>query len=132
MLHVMLGLVIERAVLFGRRRSMRCGSCQLEWLVDDEWLDRFDQGYEVCPECGADCQGEDRPDFWVLRSDPAHEDSVVRGMYWYHTSTHANWPDRNFDPVAGFHSFLMHLGRFESGFGLVRQLVSFHPLESGR
>ncbi|GGF23050.1 hypothetical protein GCM10011399_15830 [Subtercola lobariae] len=23
-------------------------------------------------------------------------------MFWYHTSTHANWPDRAFDPTAGF------------------------------
>ncbi|MEU2142075.1 hypothetical protein [Nocardia rhamnosiphila] len=24
----------------------------------------------------------------------------MRGLYWYHSSTHAVWPDRDFDPAA--------------------------------
>jgi len=94
-------LVIERAVDFDRRRHMRCGTCQHEWDVTDEWVDRFHQGFEQCPGCGTDCQSEDRPDFWTVQDDPAHDDSTVIETYWYHTSTHSTWPDRSFDPSAG-------------------------------
>lgn len=80
---------------------MRCGSCRYEWRASAEWLDRFNQGDEACPECGNDCQSEARPDFWAALDDPSFDDSKVRETYWYHTSTHANWPDRAFDPTAG-------------------------------
>lgn len=92
--------MIERAVNFDRLRGMHCGSCRHEWHANDEWLDRFHQGYETCPECGTDCQVEKRPDFWAARDDPSYDDSKVRDTYWYHTSVHANWPDRGFDPTA--------------------------------
>jgi hypothetical protein len=92
--------VIERPVDFHRHRGMRCGACGHEWRVSAEWLDRFDQGYEACPHCGTDCQAEDRPDFWAREEDPSLDDLIVLGMYWYHSSTHANWPDPCFDPAA--------------------------------
>lgn len=92
--------MIERAINFERPRRMRCGSCRHEWLVTAQWLDRFNQAREVCPVCGTDCQGEDRPDFCADPQDPAQEDSAVREFYWYHSSTHENWPDRQFDPAA--------------------------------
>lgn len=79
---------------------MRCGSCRHEWLVTAEWLDRFNQALERCPACGTDCQGEDRPDFCADPEDPAREDAAARKFYWYHSSTHQNWPNRNFDPAA--------------------------------
>ena len=78
---------------------MRCGSCRHEWRVTAEWLERFNQALEVCPVCGTDCQGEDRPDFCAEPENPSHDDSAVRGSYWYHSSTHENWPDRKFDPA---------------------------------
>jgi hypothetical protein len=92
--------MIEQAVDFERLRGMRCGSCRYEWKSDAEWLDRFHQGDEACPECGTDCQVEERPDFWAVQDDPSYDDSKVGDLYWYHTSTHANWPDRTFDPTA--------------------------------
>lgn len=79
---------------------MRCGSCRHEWRVSAEWLDRFNQALEACPDCGTDCRSEDRPDFSAEQDDPSHDDSTVRELYWYHSSTHANWPDRDFDPTA--------------------------------
>jgi hypothetical protein len=33
-------------------------------------------------------------------ADPVDDDSLMRGFYWYHSSTHEVWPDRNFDPAA--------------------------------
>ena len=92
--------MIERVVDFNRLRGMRCGACKNEWQANAEWLDRFDQGYEACPECGTDCQAEERPNFWAAHDDPSYDDSKVRHTYWYHTSTQANWPDRAFDPTA--------------------------------
>ncbi|MCK0441291.1 hypothetical protein MUG78_17975 [Gordonia alkaliphila] len=92
--------MIERTVDFERLRYMRCGTCSHEWEVDTEWLDRFDTGDEPCPECGTDCTSENCPNFWVRPQDPVHDDSTVRDLYWYHSSTHAVWPDRDFDPTA--------------------------------
>lgn len=79
---------------------MRCGACRHEWLVTVEWLDRFNQALVGCPRCNTDCQGEDRPDFCVDSDEPMRDDAAVRSTYWYHSSTHDNWPDRNFDPAA--------------------------------
>ncbi len=84
-----------------RRRRMRCGSCGHEWHVTAEWIDRFNQALETCPACGTDCQREDRPDFCVVPDDPLHNDDVTREHYWYHSSTHNNWPDKDIDPAAG-------------------------------
>lgn len=92
--------MIERAVDFERLRGMRCGSCSYVWHANAEWLDRFDRGDEACPACGTDCQVEERPNFWAEQDDPSYDDSKVRETYWYHTSTHANWPARAFNPTA--------------------------------
>jgi hypothetical protein len=93
--------MIERAVDFERLRGMRCGTCSYEWRAIAEWLDRFNQGDEACPECGTNCEAQERPNFWAAQDDPSYDDSKVRETYWYHTSTHANWPDRAFDPTVG-------------------------------
>lgn len=92
--------MIERSVNFERPRRLRCGSCRHEWRVTAEWLDRFNQALVGCPVCNTDCRGEDRPAFCADPEDPVHSDSAVRGFYWYHSSTHENWPDSNFDPAA--------------------------------
>lgn len=90
----------ERSINFERPRRMRCGSCSHEWFVTADWLDRFNRALIACPVCNTDCRGEDRPDFCVDPEDPTHNDSAVRSFYWYHSSTHENWPDSNFDPAA--------------------------------
>lgn len=79
---------------------MRCGYCLLEWCVNSAWLDRFHQALESCPRCGTDCQSRARPNFWADRNDPAYDDAMVRELYWYHSSVHVGWPDKNFDPTA--------------------------------
>jgi hypothetical protein len=80
---------------------MHCGSCGHEWPVSAEWIDRFNQALETCPACGTDCRGEDRPNFCVVPDEPLHNDGLTREHYWYHSSTHSNWPDKDFDPAAG-------------------------------
>jgi hypothetical protein len=92
--------VIERTIDFMRPRRMRCGSCRHEWQVSAEWIDRFNQALETCPACGTDCRGDDRPDFCVVPDEPLHNDHVTRDHYWYHSSTHSKWPDKDFDPAA--------------------------------
>lgn len=92
--------MIERPVDFEHLRHMQCGTCSRAWEVDPEWLNRFETGNEPRPECGTDCTSEGSPHFWVRPQDPVHDDSTVRDMYWYHSSTHAVWPDRDFDPAA--------------------------------
>lgn len=92
--------MMERPIDFERLRYMRCGTCSREWEVDAEWLDRFDNSDESCPECGTDGTSEHYPTFWVRPHDPTHDDDTVRSTYWYHSSTHAVWPDKDFDPAA--------------------------------
>ncbi len=79
---------------------MRCGACTDEWDATVDWLDRFDQGKEGCPACGTDCRGEDRPDFTADPDDQAHDEAATRDLTWYHSSTHAIWPDRDFDAAS--------------------------------
>lgn len=79
---------------------MRCGSCRHEWLVTAEWLVLFNQALVGCPNCDADCQGEDRPDFCVDLDEPLRDDAALRNVYWYHSSTQEIWPDRDFNPAA--------------------------------
>lgn len=79
---------------------MRCGSCRHEWLAAAEWLIRFNQALVGCPNCDTDCRGEDRPDFCADPDEPMRDDAALRNVYWYHSSTHENWPDREFNPAA--------------------------------
>ena len=79
---------------------MRCGTCGLEWEVDAEWLEHFHAGDEPCPKCGANCSNENYPNFWVHPRDSAHDDETVRAQFWYHSTTHAVWPDRDYDPAS--------------------------------
>ncbi|MGW9111673.1 hypothetical protein [Microbacterium sp. NPDC055683] len=92
--------VVERVVDFERLRQLRCGACEHEWNPTAEWLELFSQALEACPSCGTDCQGEDRPRFHAEPNDPSRDGDAVRELYWYHSSTHANWPNRSFDPLA--------------------------------
>lgn len=96
------GSVTEKPICFDRLRHMRCGTCGLEWQVTAEWLERFDQALEGCPVCGTDCRSERRPDFCAEPVTQLNLDCAVRESYWYHSSTHQNWPDKNFDPAAEF------------------------------
>jgi hypothetical protein len=99
---------------------MRCGSCHHEWIVTQDWLDRFNRALEACPMCGTDCRAEDRPQFYSTPGDPLNDDSAVRGVYWYHSSTHANWPNRNFDPTAFLTDVTKHrMEKSGSGVGAV-------------
>lgn len=79
---------------------MRCGRCRHEWHVTAEWLERFDQALEGCPVCGTDCRSEGRPVFCAEPESRWHDDTAVRESYWYHSSAHENWPDKDFDPAA--------------------------------
>lgn len=91
---------------------MLCGVCGHWWEVSDEWVDEYQQGREVCPSCGTDCTAEDGPIFWHRRDDPAQDDSFVRGVWWYHSSTHARWPADLVDP--DYAGRALHVGTYEA------------------
>ncbi|WP_369044635.1 hypothetical protein [Sinomonas sp. P10A9] len=90
---------MERQVDFSRDRCMLCGACGHRWGVDLGWIDRWEQAVETCPGCGTTCEHEDSPRVTVDPGDPALADDVAR-FFWYHTSTHPDWPTRDFDPAA--------------------------------
>lgn len=91
---------MERRIDFSHDRRMLCGSCGLQWTVDLDWIDRWEQAKEKCPGCGMTCEHEDSPRVTVDPGDPALDDEQVALLSWYHTSTQPDWPTRDFDPAA--------------------------------
>lgn len=79
---------------------MLCGQCGHRWTVDLDWIDRWEQAQEVCPGCGVTCEQETAPRVTVDSDDPTLNDDMVSQLVWYHTSTHPEWPTRDFDPAA--------------------------------
>lgn len=114
-------MVTERPIDFDSLRYMRCGTCAHEWEVAAEWLERFHTGDEPCPKCGTDCTSEDHPTFWVHPQDPAHDEDTVRDRYWYHSTTQAVWPDRDFDPAAQLTDECKRRMESQSGRGAVNR-----------
>lgn len=78
---------------------MLCGICGHHWMVDLDWIDRWEQGGENCPGCGTTCEHENSPRATVDPGDPALDDQVAH-FFWYHTSTHPDWPTPDFDHAA--------------------------------
>ncbi len=91
---------VERPIDFSRDRDMLCASCGYRFRVDLDWLDRWNCGQEDCPGCGLTCEREEAPQVTVDPDDPALHDGQVARFSWYHTSTHADWPKKDFDPAA--------------------------------
>ena len=91
---------MERPIDFSRDRHMLCGSCDQRFLVDLDWIDRWEQRQEKCPGCALTCEHENAPRVTVDPADPALDESRVARLTWYHTSTHPDWPTTDFDPAA--------------------------------
>jgi hypothetical protein len=79
---------------------MLCGGCGHRFVVDLDWIDRWEQSREECPGCGLTCEQEDAPRVTVDPGDPALDDERFAHFFWYHTSTQSDWPTRDFDPAA--------------------------------
>lgn len=91
---------MERLIDFSRDRHMLCGSCGQRFLIDLDWIDRWQQEQEKCPGCALTCEHEDAPRATVDPTDPALDNDHVARLSWYHTSTHPDWPTKDFDPAA--------------------------------
>ncbi|MEU8600070.1 hypothetical protein [Streptomyces parvulus] len=91
---------MERRIDFWRERQMFCGRCDHGWRVDLDWIDRWEQATETCPGCGMTCEHEDSPRVTLDSCDPALDGDRVAQFFWYHASTQAHWPTRDFDPSA--------------------------------
>ncbi|QAY63547.1 hypothetical protein ET495_10135 [Xylanimonas allomyrinae] len=91
---------MERLIDFSRDRHMLCPSCKHRFCVDLDWIHRWEQAKETCPGCGLTCEHEDGPRVTVRPDDLALDDDRVAQFFWYHTSTQADWPTRDFDPTA--------------------------------
>lgn len=91
---------MDRPIEFSRDRMMRCGSCGRKFVVDLEWIGRWEQAKETCPGCGMTCEHEDSPRVTVDPGDLALDEDRVERFFWYHTSTQRDWPTKNFDPAA--------------------------------
>lgn len=90
----------DRTINFHRLRRMECRFCQHQWHCNDAWIDRWEQGNESCPSCGTTCESENRADFISEADDPAYDENFTRTAFWYHTSTHENWPNQAYDPAS--------------------------------
>ncbi|WP_129658114.1 hypothetical protein [Rothia uropygialis] len=91
---------MERPIDFSRERHMLCGGCGHRFVVDLDWIDRWEQSREKCPGCGLTCENEEAPRVTVDPGDLALDDDRVAQLSWYHTSTQPDWPARDFDPAA--------------------------------
>ena len=91
---------MERPIDFFRKRHMLCGQCGHQWVVDLDWIDRWEQAQEKCPGCGVTCEVETAPGVTLDPGDPALSDENITQLIWYHTSTQPDWPTQNFDPAA--------------------------------
>lgn len=91
---------MERPIDFSRKRYMLCDRCGLKWLVDLDWMDRWEQALETCPGCGVTCEEEISARVTVDADDPALQDRDVPRFAWYHTTTQPEWPALDFDPAA--------------------------------
>lgn len=91
---------MERPIDFSRDRRMLCGICAREWLVELDWIDRWEQGREVCPGCGTTCEHENAPRATVNPDDLALDADKIAQFAWYHTTTLPDWPTRDLDPAA--------------------------------
>lgn len=93
-------VLVERSIDFRRPRHMLCRRCSHQWVVNLEWIERWNQALEKCPGCGMTCEYEDSPRFTVAPDDPTLDSQRVPHLAWYHTSTQPDWPTKNFDPAA--------------------------------
>lgn len=91
---------MERKIDFSRERHMLCGGCGHRFVVDLDWIDRWEQSGEKCPCCDLTCEQDDAPRVSVDADDPALDDEKVAQFFWYHTSTQPDWPTRDLDPAA--------------------------------
>lgn len=90
--------LVDREPNFYRSRLTRCAACGHEQSFCDDWFERWSYAEEVCPGCGVDCTQEKATRVVVDPADPALIDSDVVGLSWWHTSTHPDWPAKDFDP----------------------------------
>ncbi|MDN5547383.1 MAG: hypothetical protein L0H03_19170, partial [Rhodococcus sp. (in: high G+C Gram-positive bacteria)] len=91
---------MERPIDFSRERHMLCDGCGHRFVVNLDWIDRWEQSREKCPGCGLTCEHEYAPRVTVDAGDLALDDARVAQFSWYHTSTQPDWPTRDFDPAA--------------------------------
>lgn len=91
---------MDRPIDFSRKRHMLCGHCGDQHRVSPEWIHSWQRGNERCPGCGITCEHEDRARPTVDPDDPALDDGAVPQLFWYHTSTHSDWPSTSFDPAS--------------------------------
>ncbi|MEV0283477.1 hypothetical protein AB0H36_05085 [Kribbella sp. NPDC050820] len=68
---------MERPIDFSRDRHMLCGGFGRRFVVDLDWIDRWEQGQEKCPGCGMTCEHEDAPQATVDPADPALDNDRV-------------------------------------------------------
>lgn len=91
---------VERRIDFLRERRMLCGICDHQWTVDLDWIERWNQGQEICPSCGMNCEDERSAQVTIDPGDAALEDQQVAAFAWYHTSTQPDWPTALYDPAS--------------------------------
>ncbi|WP_344735321.1 hypothetical protein [Nocardioides fonticola] len=91
---------MERKIDFSRERQMLCEECEHRWMVDLDWIDRWNHGGETCPGCGTNCERERSARVTVDLTDAALTDEAVGSLHWYHTSTQQDWPTKAYDTVS--------------------------------
>lgn len=121
---------------------MRCGNCGHEFVVQSIWMDRWEQGEEECLGCNLTCEHENAPRVTVDPKDSALDDDRVAQFFWYHTSTHPDWPAKNIEPADPKTSWdeqvaarqrgnALHVGTYEASVQIMLRRIS-DQVDQGR
>ena len=96
-------------------------------------MESWEKCNELCPECGIDCTEEDRARPTYDPDDPAIIDHQVLRMFWYHTSTIPDWPQKEFDPLEKLTpEAVQHMTRMGGAGAVDRWLNNRNPKPSRR
>lgn len=89
----------ERDIDFARPRLLHCNKCGHQDEFSHPWIDLWEQGKQGCPSCGITSDHPLRATYTYSPSDLAVDNTLISTLHWYHTTTHENWPNPNFDPL---------------------------------
>lgn len=106
---------MDRPIDFSRDRYMICGNCSHRFCVSLDWIDSWVQGNDLCPGCGLTCEHENAPRVTLDPDDVALDRDLVPSLFWYHSSTHQDWPRSDFDPAAELTSTVRKMMGGEQG-----------------
>lgn len=93
-----MNMPVEREIDFNRIRRRRCQKCLTIFEVEPAFHKQWILGDASCPNCGTPASSEFCARPWINPNEPTLRDELLTNAFWYHTSTCAQWPAKNYNP----------------------------------